>query len=76
MLQNNTKHYNMLPLILFLFLNPYPAGIKDSSDEVISNSVFGMGVLVESSGTTLAPKYSEILGVLSHFLKEDGTSLF
>ena len=47
-------------------------GIKDNSEEVISNSVFGLGVLIESSGPTLAPRYPEILGILSTFLKQDG----
>ena len=46
--------------------------MKDSSKDVVSNSVFGIGVLAECTGAAMSPKYSEILQHLSAFLKEDG----
>jgi len=50
----------------------FVGGIKDSSKDVVSNSVFGLGVLAECTGAAMSPKYPEILQHLSAFLKEDG----
>lgn len=46
-------------------------GINDPSEDVVSNSVFGMGVLLESCGAALIPKYPEVLGLLSSLLRDD-----
>lgn len=52
--------------------NIFMKGVKDQSDDVVSNSVFGVGVLVEASGNTLVDRYPVILETLSQFLKEGG----
>jgi hypothetical protein len=49
-------------------------GVSDASDEVVSNSVFGIGVLVECGGigAPIQTRYMEILQLLNTLLKEDG----
>jgi len=53
-------------------LNYFLKGMKDSSPDVVSNCVFGIGALAEACGPALAGQYPKFLEVLAPLLKENG----
>uniref|UniRef100_A0A8C4SHZ2 Importin 4 n=1 Tax=Erpetoichthys calabaricus TaxID=27687 RepID=A0A8C4SHZ2_ERPCA len=47
------------------------AGVRDEDDEVRSNSVFGLGALMEACGDSVSQQYPAVLGVFSSLMSHE-----
>ena len=64
------KQYFFVRNLLKTITPLFTSGVKDDNFDIISNSVFGLGVLVEATGTALVGKYPEMLGLLATYLRD------